>query len=1213
MAGQVFGLDFGTTNSLLSVIGRDGRPIHLTDNTDRPHPSVVWYRGSEVVVGRKARENLDAGAEPISGSFVRSPKRLLDADAPIHVAGRDIDPRDIIAEVLRFLVADATTAHPVRHEVKRVVMTIPVRLDGAGRRRLRDAARKAQIGIVQFVHEPLAALYAFLRSQTDYRHRLAELDGCRILVFDWGGGTLDLTLSQVLRNQIVQMANVGDDELGGDRFDELIRNQVRESHARQHGIEDLAGLERDEARIVLLNQCELRKIELSHRKTATVFVRDYLRREGSGRDLSVSITASDVTEWTRELVDRGLGAIDSLLEQNHLSHQQIALCLPTGGMINMPAIRDGLHERFGARSPSLQNADRIISEGAAWIAHDDLRLALAKPIELLQSDDTYAPVVPLPFLLPVENQTIPAASAVYRCVDPRSGRASFTFARPRRIRARDARSDRQVYATFQLDVDETAPPLMERLELNLTIDHDYVAHVELYSTMRQHRLKAEIVDLEFTVAFPSGTSPKTGSAQNDREEDSPPIAHGPAVSTAQAGRVQLRSNISASESWQNVPGDLVLQYQPSWFDERTRAYSNWQKEEWTYYKDCPYCHRSRYQYWRDECTAERCLWRLIYPVKSDLPQEQSARVLVPEVDHQPSAEPTAAEDGSGEVPTNDALGPASAAVPEIDNRPSADGTAAEDGSSRAAIDGQLERTGADAKSIGAESELKPDEDIAAAPVVAPIADSPLNGRSQEGHQVDQVEEQQLPRAPRQYRVTPRAPPPSRRSSVGAPQPQETGELRGNDRALPLDVRLMYEKAGLCRISLLPRRTADFPEDLEVTTSDARYAFVMLQDEWYQDVTPDHLGVLLQNEIEWDAQLPGGRHVRWSLAGRPIYVLCHNDKLSGFVATQRLSIGEEHVVLCLNERLEEVEEAINLTGSPAAIELDESNGLPHGWRGLRGVIPRKHVAPSPHGSIPDSLRPLADVEILFQGGIRIDRQAWLHGYPPHIRLRGDTSSVGNLLIDGSPASLTTGGHYEVEGWDLPGEHTVWCSSASRSYLIRDGVETWKPWKAYMWSVGTFAGEKEGARTSICGALVQVVGPENSVRRATVVPASNNVILGANPGEIEVCQIRRDLRATRCVGFPWFDPVWALPADPLRCSKKIQRVLLIGDPRPVSSSLDRHGAGQPQTPHVLNRVRRWCSAIRMAGRKGLRTEPDASAIVALWGDYKRQARMISRRSR
>lgn len=1189
MAGQVFGLDFGTTNSLLSVIGRDGRPIYLTDDTGRPHPSVVWYRGGEVVVGRKARENLDAGAEPITGSFVRSPKRLLDADAPIHVAGRDIDPRDIIAEVLKFLVADAK-AQSGRHEVDRVVMTIPVKLDGAGRRRLRDAARKAQISVVQFVHEPLAALYSYLRSQSDYRRRLAELDGCRILVFDWGGGTLDLTLCQVHRNQIVQIANVGDDEVGGDRFDELVRNKVREAHARQHGIEDLAGLEREEARIVLLNQCELRKIELSHRETATVFVRNYLRQEGAGRDLSVSISASDVTEWTRELIDRGLGAIDALLEQNHLSYQQIALCLPTGGMINMPAIRDGLHERFGARSPRLDNADRIISEGAAWIAHDDLRLALAKPIELLQSDDTYAPVVPLPFLLPLENQSIPAASAVYRCVDPRPGRASFTFARPRGPRARDALSERKVYATYQLDIDETAPPLMERLELNVTIDHDYVAHVDLYSTMRRKRLKAEIFDLEFTVAFPFGTDPETGTSQTDREGDSAPAASGSADSTAQGGRVRLRANISAAESWQNVPGDLVIQYQPSWFDERTRAYSNWQKEEWTYYKDCPYCHRRRYQYWTDGCNAAQCLWRLAYPVKNGVSfsQEQSVEEITaePEPVDQPTAESSIVDPNASQSPVNDH--PLAPTTPEY----------------------------AGNNSEGARNELQADGDVAAPePHTPPVTVPPPKCPKQEDKQPDQQEEeeQKRQRSPRQYRVTPRSPP-SPRSSAGTAQPEEVSETRENDRAFPLDVRLTYEKAGFCRISLLPRRAADFPAALEVATGDALSAFVVLQDEWYQDVIPEHLGTLLQKGIEWDAQLPDGRHVRWSLGGRPIYVLGHHDRLSGFVATQRLTIGEEHVVLCLDERLQEVKEAIDLTGSPPAVELNENNGLPHGWIGLRGVLPRKPVPSSSEGSILDLLRPLADVNIAFEGGIRIDRQAWLHGYPPQIRLRGDTSSVNSPLIDGTPAVITPNGCYEADGWDSPGEHSVWCPSASRSYIIRDVAEAWEPWNAYTWSLGTFTGARGAIAASICGALVRPPLEEESLpRRSTVVPASNRVILGANPGEIEICPVRRDLRAARCVGFPSFDPVWALPADPMRCSKRTDRVLLIGDPQPVGSWSERHATGKPKTALHLNNVRSWCSAIRMAGRKGLTTEPSGSAIVGIWRDYKKRAKAISRRLR
>jgi hypothetical protein len=105
------------------------------------------------------------------------------------------------------------------------------------------------------------------------------------------------------------------------------------------------------------------------------------------------------------------------------------------------------------------------------------------------------------------------------------------------------------------------------------------------------------------------------------------------------------------------------------------------------------------------------------------------------------------------------------------------------------------------------------------------------------------------------------------------------------------------------------------------------------------------------------------------------------------------------------------------------------------------------------------------------------------------------------------------------------------------------------------------------------------------------------------------VRRDLRAARCVGFPLFDPVWALPADPQRSSKETDRVLLVGDLLPVKP-FPRSAAA---TPQALRRVKRWCSAIRMAGQKGLRTEPNGSDIVAVWQGYKRQAKMTSRRSR
>src|SRR5690606_14411144 len=144
------------------------------------------------------------------------------------------DPRDIIAEVLRFLRRNAEADQVVKHKPERAVVTIPVKLDGAGRRRLREAARKADSGIGQFVHEPLAALYAYLRSRPDYRRRLAELDGCRITVFVWFGGALDLILCHVEHDQLFQISYVGFYDVGGARFDELFRNKVRDIHAGQH-------------------------------------------------------------------------------------------------------------------------------------------------------------------------------------------------------------------------------------------------------------------------------------------------------------------------------------------------------------------------------------------------------------------------------------------------------------------------------------------------------------------------------------------------------------------------------------------------------------------------------------------------------------------------------------------------------------------------------------------------------------------------------------------------------------------------------------------------------------------------------------------------------------------------------------------------------------------------------------------------------------------
>ena len=177
MSETVFGIDFGTTNSLAAVsVG--GRALALVDQvTRRPHPSVIWYRGSDIVVGREARENMDITESGAPPGFVRSPKMSLRRDGPIFVDGRPVEPTDAVAEVLRHLKADASVARggAPAHDLARAVFTIPVDFGGPERRALREAARKAGIGVVQFVHEPVAALYAHLRSHPDRGRELARL------------------------------------------------------------------------------------------------------------------------------------------------------------------------------------------------------------------------------------------------------------------------------------------------------------------------------------------------------------------------------------------------------------------------------------------------------------------------------------------------------------------------------------------------------------------------------------------------------------------------------------------------------------------------------------------------------------------------------------------------------------------------------------------------------------------------------------------------------------------------------------------------------------------------------------------------------------------------------------------------------------------------------------------------------------------------------
>jgi hypothetical protein len=455
-----------------------------------------------------------------------------------------------------------------------------------------------------------------------------------------------------------------------------------------------------------------------------------------------------------------------------------------------------------------------------------------------------------------------------------------------------------------------------------------------------------------------------------------------------------------------------------------------------------------------------------------------------------------------------------------------------------------------------------------------------------------------PRAPRQYRPPGRVPSLPRETLPGA---QANGS---RERPLPIEIRVLFERAGFLQVSLLTRRRPELPEEVIVSGSGNPGALIALQDGWYQDVVPSDIGSLMRQGIEWAGEIEGALQARWSLSGHEIYVLSACDDLRGFVSTPRLVLGGRHVVFCVPERLLEVEEAIRLTGSPTPKLLDEAAGMPSGWIGLRDVIPHKPVQPSLTGDILDALRPLADIQIAFEGGIRLERGTWLAGYPPEIRLHGSPGAANTVIIDGNEASLGADGTYTAPGWDLPGSHAVWCTSSTRTYSLRSGEEEWDVWDAHSWPVDTSSVKDHWARAAICGALVRPATVTDEDLQTIVVPARNPVLIGAKPGQIARCGFRTDIQAPICAGSIDFEPVWALPADPFHSEKRVARVLLLGDTTPVYNLEHAYRSSHEWVRLTLE----WCSAILAAGRKGLLVEPGTGYAIALWRDYKRQAKSL-----
>ena len=443
------------------------------------------------------------------------------------------------------------------------------------------------------------------------------------------------------------------------------------------------------------------------------------------------------------------------------------------------------------------------------------------------------------------------------------------------------------------------------------------------------------------------------------------------------------------------------------------------------------------------------------------------------------------------------------------------------------------------------------------------------------------------RSPQKYEAPVRTP-----DALTSPREPRPAAAAMRTRAFTVAVHVHFGRRNRCQVGLLPERPEGFEDNITVKGTRGPEEWSTSQDEWYSDLMPDDLGRILREGAQWEEE--GDPSVRWTLAGRDVYVLVGKPEsgIFAFVSTTRLLLGEDHLVLCTKGMEETVRRAITEVGCTASVLLDEDQGVPNGWVLFRNVLATTALPHNPEDGIITILRPVHDVEIELRGGIRIERSKWLYGHPPQVRLRGDRDNL-DMVIDQQSAICDDNNNYTVPGWDAPGVHRIFCGGATASYELVIPPSQWDSFPAFTYM-----------RTAIpiwpmtiCGPIVRTA-QQNTV---LLVRTGSTYLLGPVPGQIVFAAPASGLRVSAFLGAADFPIVWAVPTSPLQVKKGTSTIQLLHNFSP-----ERLGKG----PKARGAVRRWAELIMEASYKRLLLEPDTDNAKKLWAEYKTIARRIKR---
>lgn len=492
----------------------------------------------------------------------------------------------------------------------------------------------------------------------------------------------------------------------------------------------------------------------------------------------------------------------------------------------------------------------------------------------------------------------------------------------------------------------------------------------------------------------------------------------------------------------------------------------------------------------------------------------------------------------------------------------------------------------DERSASEREALEPSQEEPANDVEAPIELSDPAGQD-----IATIEIEQPPRVPVYRPLAPVAatvPTRARRSTTAASSPINIADLG-------LRLKLLFGRGGDVKLNLVADRREHMPDEVEVSLPQSKLLLTRHQENSYEPVSLSEASSALHDGVEWRGR-SGSRQFRWILSRRELHVLAEGD-VSGlypFGSTARLELNARHVVLAALSLRDDVLAALDEVGCATVEMYDETTiGVPAGWLLFRNVIPTNAVPMRDGADILNALCPLPNVEPYFVGGIHLERDTWLFGHPPQIRLTGDLSGV-EIKLDGQPVIVGSDGSVSAPEWDTEGDHQLWIGGQTQTYTLRTMEENWERWPAIDFGMGA----------TICGASIDSSYGSRGSYQVTV-PATNPLLIGATPGEVYYCHRRNDLRLQTYLTCVPFQPVWALPSDPAHSDRGSARLCLL---RAVAPALpaNRKNVNQSRRPEI----QRWLSVLNSASKKRLRIEPGNEDSAALWLRYRIAAKQLRR---